>query len=192
MRRSVLAFDRIVVLLLGVALVILGLAAIGWQAGFLQRIWPGAPDVLHVDTAKITGKPNFAPIAAAAGVLLILAGLGWLLAHVPRRGVGPLRLPPTGLPGRLTVEPNAAVATAADVLAEDPTVDSASGAVLTDRGQLVVRLRAAVDPYADLSVVATTCEEVLADLATVLPTDKLRSRVELSVLRRARNTSRVN
>ena len=192
MRRSVLAFDRILMLLLGVALLLLGLAAIGWQAGFLDRLWPGRPDVLHVDTTQVTSKPNFAPIAAAAGVLLILAGLWWLIAHIPRRGVGHLRLPSTGVPGRLTVDPNTAVETAADVLADDPANDSAGGAILADRGQLVVRLRAAVDPYADLATVVESCDAVLADLGTVLPTDKLRSRVEISVLKRARSTSRVN
>ena len=192
MRRSVLAFDRVLMMLLGIALVILGLAAIGWQTGFLSRIWPGVPDALHVDMTQVTSKPNFAPIAAGAGVLLVLVGLWWLIAHVPRRGVGPLRLPSTGMPGRLTVDPNAAIEAAADVLADDPGIHSASGAVLTDRGQIVVRLRAVVDPYADLATVAESCDGVLADLATVLPPDKLRSRVEISVLRRARSTSRVS
>lgn len=192
MRQSVLAFDRVLVLLLGLALLVLGLGAIAWQTGLLARLWPGAPDELHVDTSQLTSKPNFAVIAGAAGVLLIVLGLWWLIAHLPRRGVGPLRLPSTDLPGRLTVDPNAAVATAADVLAEDPTIHSATGAVLADRGQLVVRLRADVDPYADLATVAESCDAVLADLATVLPPDRLRSRVELSVLKRARDTSRVN
>ena len=192
MRRSVLAFDRVLMLLLGIALVVIGLAAIGWQAGFLKRIWPGGPDSLHVDTTQVTSKPNFAPIAAAAGVVLILLGLWWLIAHLPRRGVGPLRLPSTGMPGRLTVDPNAAIETAADVLADDPGIHAASGAVLTDRGQIVVRLRADVDPYADLADIAESCDAVLADLATVLPPERLRSRVELSVLKRARNTSRVS
>ena len=75
--------------------------------------------------------------------------------------------------------------------ADDPLIRSARGAVLADRGELVVRLRATVDPDADLGAVVATCDGVLADLAHVLPADQLRSRVELSVLRRGEVGPRV-
>jgi hypothetical protein len=90
------------------------------------------------------------------------------------------------------VDPGPAVATAAEVLADDPMIRSAKGAVLADRGELVVRLRATVDPDADLGAVVDACDAVLADLAHVLPADQLRSRVELSVLRRGAVGPRVS
>ncbi|GEK22029.1 hypothetical protein [Cellulomonas xylanilytica] len=191
MRRSILAFDRVLVLLLGLVLVVLGVAAVGWQTGFLGSVWPDVPDEVSVDTGEITGASGFAVLAGVAGSALVVIGLCWLIAHLPRRSVGSLRLPSGEQPGRLVVDPGPAVATAAEVLADDPLIRSARGAVLADRGEQVVRLRATVDPDADLGAVVAACDRVLADLAHVLPADQLRSRVELSVLRRGEVGPRV-
>lgn len=191
MRRSILAFDRVVVLLLGLVLLVVGLAAVGWQVGFLDDVWPDVPDSLAVDSGRVTDSDSFAVLAGVVGGALVVIGLWWLLAHLPRRSAGSLRLPPGELPGRLVVDPAPAVATAAEVLADDPLVRSARGAVLPDRGELVVRLRVTVDPDCDLESVVAACDEVLGDLARVLPADQLRSRVELGVLRRAEASPRV-
>ena len=192
MRRSILGFDRVLVLLLGLLLIVLGVAAVGWQTGFLESLWPDVPDEIAVDSSQVTGSSSFAVLAGVVGGALVVIGLWWLLAHLPRRSVGSLRLPSGDQPGRLVVDPGPAVATAAEVLADDPMIRSAKGAVLADRGELVVRLRATVDPDADLGAVVDACDAVLADLAHVLPADQLRSRVELSVLRRGAVGPRVS
>ncbi|GIG23666.1 hypothetical protein Cch01nite_43900 [Cellulomonas chitinilytica] len=186
-----LAVDRVVVLLLGVLLVVAGVAAVGWQQGFLADLWPDVPDSVQVDTGTVTTAGSYPALAGAVGVVLVGLGLWWLLAHLPRRSVGTLRLPGSDQPGRLEVDPGPAVATAADVLADDPTVRSAHGAVLVDRGERVVRLRATVNPDTDLHAAVAACDRVLADLAQVLPADQLHSRVELSVLRRGETEARV-
>lgn len=191
MRRSVLAVDRVLLLLLGVVLVVAGVAAVGWQVGFLAEVWPSAPDRLAVDSGPVTRASSYPVLLALTGVLLVGLGLWWLLAHLPRRSVGPLRLPAGDRAGRLTVDPGPAVAVAADVLSEAPDVRSARGSVLRDRGELVVRLRTTVDPGADLPAVVAACDGVLADLARVLPSERLRSRVEISVLRERTASSRV-
>lgn len=191
MSRSVLAFDRVVVLILGLVLLVVGVAAVGWQVGFLTSVWPDAPDELAVDPSQVTGSSGYALLAGVVGAVLVVLGLWWLLAHLPRRSVGSLRLPSGEQPGRLVVDPGPAVATAAEVLADDPLVRSAKGAVLADRGERVVRLRATVAPDADLSAVVAACDRVLSDLARVLPSEQLRSRVELSVLRRSETGPRV-
>jgi len=179
------------VLLLGLVLIALGVAAVGWQYGFLQSVWPDVEDQIGVDSARVTDAPNAAVLAGAIGCALVVIGLWWLLAHLPRRSVAPLRLPAGEQPGRLIVEPGPAVATAAEVLADEPMVRSASGAVLADRGQRVVRLRATVDPDTDLEAAGAACDRVLVDLAHVLPAEQLSSRVELSVLRRGKVGPRV-
>lgn len=51
--------------------------------------------------------------------------------------------------------------------------------------------RLAGDRDADLDAVVGACDRVLADLANVLPAERLRSRVELSVLRHAGVGTRV-
>ena len=191
MRRSILAFDRVIVLLLGLVLIALGVAAVGWQAGFLGPVWSEVPDEITVDSTQVTEGSSFAVLAGVVGAALVVVGLCWLVAHLPRRSVGSLRLPSGDQPGRLVVDPGPAVATAAEVLADDPMIRSAKGAVLADRGESVVRLRATVDPDADLGEAVAACDRVLADLAHVLPADQLRSRVELSVLRRGEVGPRV-
>jgi hypothetical protein len=191
MKRSVLAVDRVLLLLLGVVLVVAGVAAVGWQIGFLTEVWPSAPDRLAVDTEPVTEASSYPPLLALAGVALVALGLWWLLAHLPRRSVGPLRLPAGDRAGRLTVDPGPAVAVAAEVLSEAPDVRSARGSVLRDRGELVVRLRTTVDPAADLPAVVAACDGVLEELAQVLPSERLRSRVEISVLREPAAAPRV-
>ena len=191
MRRSTLAFDRVLVLLLGLVLLVVGVAAVGWQVGFLETVWPDVPSSLDVDSGRLTGASSYPLLAGIVGVALVLIGLWWLLAHLPRRSVGSLRLPSGDQPGRLVVDPGPAVSTAAEVLAEDPIIRSARGAILADRGELVVRLRATVDPDSDLDDAVAACDRVLSDLAHVLPADQLRSRVELSVLRRGEVAPRV-
>src|SRR5947209_1632471 len=101
MRRGVLAVDRVVVLLLGLVLLALGVALVGWQAGFLDDVWPSAPGSLHVDSTGVTGNDSFEAVAIVAGVILVVLGVWWLLAHLPRRGVAPLRLPGGDVPGPL-------------------------------------------------------------------------------------------
>jgi hypothetical protein len=191
MKRSVLAVDRVLLLLLGVVLVVAGVAAVGWQIGFLTEVWPSAPDRLAVDTEPVTEASSYPLLLALAGVALVALGLWWLLAHLPRRSVGPLRLPAGDRAGRLTVDPGPAVAVAAEVLSEAPDVRSARGSVLRDRGELVVRLRTTVDPAADLPAVVAACDGVLEELAQVLPSERLRSRVEISVLREPAAAPRV-
>ncbi len=186
-----LALDRVVVLLLGLVLVVVGVAAVGWQAGFLADVWPDVPDTLGVDSGPVTAAAGYPALALVVGIVLVVIGLWWLLAHLPRRSVGSLRLEPGDQPGRLFVDPDPAAATAAEVLAEDPLIRSAHGAVLADRGERVVRLRATVEPDTDLDAAVAACDGVLADLARVLPADQLRSRVELSVLRRGEVGPRV-
>ncbi|NKY39765.1 hypothetical protein HGA02_09555, partial [Cellulomonas septica] len=52
-------------------------------------------------------------------------------------------------------------------------------------------LRTTVDPAADLPEVVAACDRVLAELAQVLPSERLRSRVEIDVLREPAAAPRV-
>lgn len=193
MGRAVLGLNRVLTLLAGVVLLLLGLAAAAWGAGWLVQVWTTAPETLQLQTATDTFAMAWWPWAAGiAGAVFILLGLWWLLAHLPRRGVGVLSLPGSAREGRLLVDPAGAASTAADVLGDTPGVRSSSSRVLRDRGQLVVELKAVVEPTADLTSVVAATDAVSADLQQVLGRDDARARVRLAVARRARKASRVH
>lgn len=191
MRRGVLAVDRVVAFLLGLVLLLAGLAAIAWWAGKLYLVWPAVPAVLRLRALRAAVEAGWwPPTAAVVGVVAIALGLWWLLAHLPRRGVGTLALPGSGTRGGLRLDPDAAVAAAADVLAQAPGVRSASGSMRDDRGELVALLDATIEPTADLGTVVAAAERVSAELGHVLGLPAARCRVELSVARRGRQLAR--
>lgn len=192
MRRSVLAVDRIAALLLGLVLLAAGVAAAGWYNGGLRRLWPAFPKELSTAGASDVLNTGWWPWAAGgAGALAVLLGLWWLIAHLPRRGVGMLVLPGSGKSGRLLVDPAGPAGTAAEVLADTPGVRSANSKVMRDRGELVVALTGTIDPRADLTEVIAATDAVAAQLRTVLGRDDARARIQLSVARRARTQPRV-
>lgn len=193
MGRTVLGLDRLAAIVLGLVLLVLGLAAAAWGAGWLVEVWAAAPQRLTLKTATDTVATAWWPWAAGvAGAVLVLLALWWLLAHLPRRGVGELSLEGSSTSGRLRIDPAGVAATAADVLSETPGVRSASSRVLRDRGQLVVALKATVEPDADLQSVVSATDDVATDLAQVLGRDDARARVQLGVARRAHRRTRVH
>ena len=192
MRRSVLGIDRIVAVLLGLVLFIVGIGAVSWYGGGLRRVWPQFPDEISSQKASDLLNTDWWPWAGGAtGALLVLLGLWWLIAHLPRRGVGTLVLPGSGKRGRLLIDPSGVATTAADVLADTPGVRTATGQVIRDRGELVVSLTATIDPRADLADIVAATDAVTGDLNTVLGRDDARARIHLSVARRAHAQPRV-
>ncbi|MGX6607465.1 alkaline shock response membrane anchor protein AmaP [Micromonosporaceae bacterium Da 78-11] len=193
MRRSVLGLDRILAVLLGLILFIVGIGAAAWYNGGLRRLWPQFPKQVSTDRTSDLLNTGWWPWAAGgAGVLAVLLGLWWLIAHLPRRGVGNLVLPGSGKPGRLLVDPAGVATTAAEVLADTPGIRSVHSKVIRDRGELVVTLTGTIDPRADLTDVVAATDAVAADLQTVLGRDDARARIHLSVARRPRTQPRVH
>jgi hypothetical protein len=192
MRRSVLGLDRILAILLGLILLAVGAAAAGWHSGGLRRLWPAFPKRLSSAGATDVLNAGWWPwTAAGVGTLTVLLGLAWLVAHLPRRGVGLLVLPGSGKTGRLLVDPAGSASTAAEVLADSPGVRSAHSRVLHDRGQLVVALTGTIDPRANLTDVIAATDAVAADLQAVLGRGDARARIRLTVARRAQARPRV-
>jgi len=192
MTRRVLGWDRTAALLVGLALLALGVAAVLWGAGQLTRLWPGAPQQLSTATATdVYGQSWWRPVSTAVGAVLALLGLWWLLSHLPRTRVGPLRLPGSGPAGRSSLDGGAAVAVAAELLGEVPGVRSASGRLREHRGQVVAEMSLTAGPHADLGALARSVEDVSADLAQVLSRDDVRARVRVRVARQDPSTSRV-
>jgi len=191
-RRSVLGVDRLAALVAGLVLLALGVAMVLWWGGWLTRLWPQAPEQLTLQTATDALGASWWPAASlAAGLVLGLLALWWLLAHRPHRSTGPVRLQGSDGSGGLLLDGSAAVSTAAEVLQDTPGVRSARGRLVRDRGDLVAEVSAVLEPTADLERVTSGAEDALTDLATVLGRPDIRGRVRLAVARDARREVRV-
>jgi len=191
-KRSVLGLDRLAAFVVGLVLLALGVALVLWWGGWLAGLWPRAPQELTLQTATDAFATSWWPGASlAAGVVLGLLALWWLLAHRPHRSTGPVRLTGSDGSGGLLLDGSAAVSTAADVLEDTPGVRSARGKLVRDRGALVAEVHAVVEPTADLERVVSGAEEALTDLADVLGRPDIRGRVRLDVARDVRREARV-
>lgn len=112
MKRATASVDRTSTALVGLALIALGGGAIAWERGEL----PGRErlDAAFVDTAVDAGWWPWA--LGAAAIVLVLLGLWWLLAHLPRRSVGTVAFASTAdadVDGRLSVDLGTAARSAA-------------------------------------------------------------------------------
>lgn len=183
-KRSVLGLDRVAAFVVGLVLVALGVAMVLWWGGWLASLWPQAPQELTLQTATDAFAAPWWPGAVlAAGIVLGLLGLWWLLAHRTHSGTGPVRLEGSGRSGGLLLDGSAAASAAADVLVDTPGVRGARGKLVRDRGRLVVVLTATVDATADLGRVVEGAEEVLTGLGTVMGRPDIAARVRLDVTR---------
>ncbi len=170
--------DRTVTIAVGLLLVIIGVVAILWRLDAVVDL------SRTTDTGAVQNviQHGWWPwVSGAAGVLMIIAGLRWLAAHLPSARVTELNLPGTGEAGRLRFNASSAAAAAARQFAELPSVRSAQGKVRRDRGQLVVCIDATIDPATDLHQVAEDADRVVADLADVMGRADLYGRVRLKV-----------
>lgn len=185
--RRLLFIDRLATMVLALTLLAGGVLGILWWTG-------DNPLGTRVETTAISDLVDMSwwPWASGAiGVLLILLGQGWLLAHVRSTKIKRLSLVGTGSAGKLSVEGSSVAGAAASAFADTIGVRSAKGTVDRDRGHLVAHLVAVIEPEADLADVARQADLVSAQLAEVIGRADVRCSVELSVARRGRSLSRV-
>ncbi len=189
MSRAVIAWNRIVTLLLGLVLIALGVAAILWWRG----TFPGWPTRLRTDQAtQATQQPWWPWVAGGVGLVLGLLGLRWLVSHLPNRGVTTIALPGSSSAGRLDAQVRPIAAAAADALALTPGVRSARGVIQQERGQVIAKLRATVEPRADLQLIADAADRVSADIRQVTQRDDIVCQVNLTVARSEHSAARVD
>jgi len=189
MSRTLAGLDRLLALLLGLILLAVGVGAIIWQGGWYHR----APRTLSVPWLSSATTASWWPWATGiGGIILILAALRWLVAHLPHRRSPAVTLAGSDRTGQLTADLSALAAASATVLADTPGVRSTSGTAITDRGQPTLRLTATLEPTADLATVTTAADRIGTQLATALPDPDVAAQVHLRVARSARNQPRVS
>ncbi len=188
MSRTTVALDRIATILVALLLIAAGAAGIWW---WTDRS-PLGSTVRTAGTTDLVGQAWWPWASAAVGALLVLLGLRWILAHLRRQNVSTLHLRGSGSGGRLDVAASKVAGAAADALSDTLGVRSARGVVVRDRGQLVARLSAVIEPEADLAHVAERADLVSAQLAQALERDDLRCSVQLRVATFARRLPRTS
>ena len=192
MKRATASVDRTSTAVVGLALIALGGGAIAWERGK----FPGREriDAAFVDTAVDAGWWPWA--LAAAAILLVLLGLWWLLAHLPRRSIGTVAFastPEADVDGRLSVDLSTAARSAAKSLAAHDGVVSASGRSVSDRGQRVVEITATVDPsVTTLDKVADAAAHTRNDVVTSLEGSPTAVRILLQCGKSRKESARVN
>ncbi|QKE83152.1 YbaB/EbfC family nucleoid-associated protein [Arthrobacter sp. NEB 688] len=163
MTRSAMRLDRTLTFVVGLLLLAGGVALGLWWAGVLA---PSA-DTLAVPAAGSWAAASWWTwLVAVVGVVLVLAGLSWLSAHLKRVGIRAISLPGSGEDGRLRLRLGAL----ADVVAASAetrlATESASGSVGsgTDAGLVEVTVTARHD--ASLTELRRDLAAVDAEVAT--------------------------
>ena len=192
MKRATASLDRTSTAVVGLALIALGGGAIAWQRGK----FPGREriDAAFVDTTVDAGWWPWA--LGAAAIDLVLLGLWWLLAHLPRRSVGTVAFastPDSDVDGRLSVDLTTAAKSAAKSLADHPGVVSASGRSVSDRGERVVEISATLDPaVTSLDAVSAAAAQTRNDIVTSLDGTPAAVRILLQCGKSRKQSARVS
>ncbi len=182
MNRTVLRLDRALLALAGLVLVVVGVAALLWATGTLAELFDGVPDALDTTaTQDAAAQPWWPAATGALAVVLGVVSLWWMLAHLPARSISEQDLPGSTRTMRLRISRDAVANATAHAAQQIPSVHRATATLHDEGPDLVLSLVVTVDPATDLPALAARLDRLLADTATVLPDDRLRSRTTIRI-----------
>jgi hypothetical protein len=195
-RTAPLAVARVVAVVLGILLVVAGLAAMAWSLDLLGEVWPQAPDQLATAGAQDVAQQIWWPwVLGVVGVVLALLALWWLTALVPTPAVRTLDLPGSGAAGHLWVDAgetaDAAVRTLAERIWSTPDGGRGRGRVVTEGGRLVLDTRVPLSLDVDLADAAQAADGTAALVHDVLGRDDLLYRAVFHLPSSSRRLGRV-
>jgi hypothetical protein len=190
--RTLVGIDRTVGVVLALALVAGGLLLVDWRLDLVTSL----PDGVRISPLLDASAAPWWPFATAVvAVVLVLVGLRWIVAHLPRLGNPDTRLADSSGAGRINLDTaSVARATAADLQSE-LVLPQARGRVQVRRGRPTVQLDAHCAPGVDVADLRERAEQVARDMARAFPSGDLPLRVVVAAPRRRdrgrRTTARV-
>jgi hypothetical protein len=178
MKRGAIVLDRILVLLIGLALVAVGVGAAAWQ---MDRL-PFTLDSLNVSGYTDVSEQGWWPWAlGAGGVVVVLLGLALLVKQFPARRAPAVSVAlPEGKSGSLTFDVDAVGARAANEASEIEGVKSARSRTAVEKGVRMVTLLVTMNKDADVPVVFDRLSDIRSGIGTVVEGTPLAVRVLVS------------
>lgn len=193
MNRGAFRVDRLVLALLGLALLAGGAWLFAWAADLLPAGW-WSPGTLRLGLDPAVTGADWWPVALIVGGIILLAiGASWLLSHFRRSTVDRLSLAGDAKGGRLVLDGSALVdGMAAALAAADVDVLGAGGRLVEQKRRLVLDMTASVRAAADLPRVMRACDDVAGHVLRSTGRQDLTCRVRLKVASRSRPAPRVH
>jgi hypothetical protein len=176
--------DRALTLLVALLLVALGLLIVDWHYRWVFGTYP--TELSTGPAGEIVAAAWFPWALAAAGILLGLLGLMWLLAHLRRRGPSTLRLQSSDETGRVQADLRSIADAAADRLQSMAALTGVTGTVATIRSRPVILLRGRIDPVASADSITDAAEICAQDVAAAFPDQAITCRVLVDSPRRGK------
>lgn len=193
MNRAAFRVDRLVLVLLGLALLVVGVWLFAWAARLLpDGWWSPAELALGLDPGA-TGAAWWPAALIVGGLVLVWIGASWLMGHFRRSTVSRISIAGDASGGRLVLDGSALVDGMATALtAADVDVLGAGGRLVEQKKRLVLDMTAAVRPTADLRRVTQACDDVAAHVLRSTGREDLTCRIRLKVANRSRPAERVH
>jgi len=179
MTRTLHLWNRAAVAVAGLIIASLGVAMILWRAGVLAAH-------ASIDTASVMRviDSEWWPWAAGvAGLVVVLLGIRWFIAYVPRPARSELALSQSDEQGDLSVSLAALASAIDDRIALAPGVARCTSHVRLDRGVRLIETRVHVDSGVHLRMLTEVVDDVARDVEAMLSGDAPAARVRVFVNR---------
>lgn len=191
MTRKLVTLDRLAGIVVALTLVAVGLLLVDWKLDLLL----GLPSVLHVPGLLKTAALGWWPLfTAVLAVVLVLVGLRWLFAHLPRVHSSRAKLGESSAEGRIRLDTGSVANATAAHIESETVLPEVHGRVREVRGHPLVQIDARCAVRTDVAEVRERADQVTADIARAFPSGDIPLRVVVDAPRtrvrdRARRTN---
>jgi hypothetical protein len=175
-------WNKVAVAVVGLSIASLGVAMILWRAGVLAT--PASADTTTV--TRLIGSAWWPWAAGVVGLVVVLLGIRWFVAYIPRSVATELALSKSDEHGDLSVSLSALASAMDDRIAVAPGVRRCNSSVRRDRGVRLVETRVHVDSGVHLRMLTGAVDDVARDVEAMLSGDAPATRVRVYVNRSRR------